>query len=313
MALPASVHARELPTWPRAWYVVARSSDFRPGTVRSGTLAERGYVLYRTENGSLVALDGYCPHMGAHLKSGAVCGERLRCALHHWFLAADGSCWGTGGQVRRRSRVWPVAERFGLVFLFLGEGTPPPLPTPEEPDQYGWTTGNPIELDTDWHSMMINGFDLLHFDAVHHRALIEPPQLTRSEGTLELRYLSRVTGGGLADRVMKRVSGNRIRVRQICHGPIIVVETDLGRTRTSAVLGLLTKGGKVRAFGAFGTQRGGLTLRLRLLLARWLFTAFLRKDFAVVEGMRLNLEGVEDVGVRAVSAFLRSLPDVRDV
>ncbi len=36
------------------------------------------------------------------------------------------------------------------------------------------------------------------------------------------------------------------------------------------------------------------------------FTAFLRKDFGVVEGMRLRVD-VDDVGVRAMAAFLRGL------
>ena len=313
-----------LPLWLEAWYVVARSSDLRPGSVTHGALAGRPYVLFRTEQGALAALDAHCPHMGAHLRHGQVIGERLRCPLHHWSLDRDGGCRAPHagpGSIGQRGRPWPVEERFGLVFLYPGDplsSPPPQLPAPEAAERYAWTTGRPVALATDWHSMMVNGFDLTHLRSVHHRSLLEEPELIRRERTLELRYVSRVTpGGGLADWVMKKGSGDHIRVRQVCHGPIIAVESDLsggkGGKRTAAVLGLLPEGDRVRAFGAFGTQRRGPLAPVELFLARWLFLAFLRKDFAVVEGMRLRLEGVDDEGVQAIAAFLRSLPEVRHV
>lgn len=309
---PAATTRAPLPRWPRAWYVVARSADLAPGAVTAGRLAGREYVVFRTRGGALAALDAHCPHMGAHLRGAAVAGERLRCALHHWTIGGDGSCRGPGADARHRGRPWPVAERYGLVFLHPpgAPREPPPLPAPESPAEWAWTTGRPVFLRTDWHSMMVNGFDLLHLRAVHRRELVEPHELTRLDRALRLRYVSRVTrGGGLSDRVMKRVSGDRIRVTQTCHGPTVVIESDLGRTRSAAVLGLTAEEGGVRAFGAFGTPRGGAGERLRLALARWLFTAFLRRDFAVVEGMRLALDAADDPGVTALGEFLRSLPE----
>ena len=108
---------------------------------------------------------------------------------------------------------------------------------------------------------------------------------------------------------MKTLSGNRIALRQTCHGPTLLVESDLGKTRARALFGLLPEGDSVRIFCAFGTPRRGLW-RLRLRLARWLYLSFLSKDFKVVEGMRLVVDGVEDVGVRALSGYLQSLPDL---
>jgi nitrite reductase/ring-hydroxylating ferredoxin subunit len=307
--------ALTIPRWPRAWYVVARSAEVRPGAVVGGAVADRPFVLFRTQDGRLAALDAHCPHMGTHLGHGRVEGDRLVCPLHHWTLGRDGVCrdGGAGEKPAYRARSWPVAERFGLVFLHPGDD-PPPLPAPEAPQDFAWTTGTPVELDTDWRAMMVNGFDLLHLRAVHHRELVEPAELRPEDGTLRLAYTSRVRGGGWPDRLMRWIARDRIRVRQRCHGPVIVVESDLGRTRTAAVLGLLPRGpggAGVRAFGAFGALRGGWggpLLPLRRLLSRFLFLAFLKKDFAVVEGMRLRVEGVEDPGVQAISAYLGSLP-----
>ncbi len=154
---------------------------------------------------------------------------------------------------------------------------------------------------------MVNGFDMLHLASVHHRELVEPPVVERTaDGALRLEYVSRVTGHGASDRVMKAISGNEIRVRQTCYGPTVVVEADLGRTRSCAVLGMLPGADGVQAFGAFGVPRGALS-SLRAHLARWLYTAFLRRDFRVIEGMQLRLDGVDDPGVCALASYLRSL------
>jgi hypothetical protein len=258
--------------------------------------------------------------MGTHLVHGRVEGDRLVCPLHDWSFDTGGGCHlggrgGTGPLEAYRTRPWTVAERFGLVFLHPGapDEATPPLPAPAAPADYAWTTGTPVDLATDWRAMMVNGFDLLHLSAVHHRELVAPPELREEEGALRLSYLSRVSGGGWPDRLMRWVAKDRIRVRQRCHGPVIVVESDLGRTRTAAVLGLLPREGGVRAFGAFGALKGGPLTPIRRLFARFLFLAFLKKDFAVVEGMRLKVEGVEDAGVRAVSAYLGSLPALAPV
>jgi hypothetical protein len=42
-----------------------------------------------------------------------------------------------------------------------------------------------------------------------------------------------------------------------------------------------------------------------------LYIAFLRKDFGVVENMRMRLDGVADIGVRQVSAFQAELAEIQ--
>ena len=303
-----------LPGWPSSWYVVARSSELPRRGILSGAIADRPFVLFRTSSGRLGALNAHCPHMGTHLRHGEVVGEHLRCPLHHWEIDLHGACRGYGSNARDRSKVWPVAERFGLVLVFAGAKDPPSLPAPDLPDDLEWITAQPIDLNTSWHAMIINGFDILHLRTVHRRELIEPPQLTRTEeSALRLSYVSRVMrGSGVAGWATRWIARNRIRVQLTCFGPLVIVESDLGRTRTAAVIGLIPIGSKVRAFGAFGVPRRGPLLRARLLLARQLYMAFLKNDFKVLEGMRLSTDAVSDPGVRAVSDFLRSLPEVRD-
>jgi len=295
-----------LPAWPLGWYVVARSSDLARQAQLQVTLASRECVLFRTKSGVLGAVDAHCPHMGAHLRHGSVEGEALVCPLHRWKIAPDGSATGMEPGCRR-ARTWHVEERFGLIFLHLGSHVRTELPAPEQADRYAWGTSAQVTIDTDWHCLAVNGFDMPHLHAVHHRKLVEPAQITVTpREKLTLRYTSRVTGRSLSDLAMRWLAKDRIHVRQQCFGPVVVVETDLGFTKTTAVLGLLPEGDHVRAFGAFGILPGRLT-SLRLLLTRILFTAFLRRDFRVVAGMRLRTD-VADEGVRRLASFLRSLP-----
>jgi len=47
-----------------------------------------------------------------------------------------------------------------------------------------------------------------------------------------------------------------------------------------------------------------------LWITRWCFVSFLRKDYAAIEGMLLTVDDIDDPGVRNVSTYLRSLPDL---
>ncbi len=243
--------------------------------------------------------------MGAHLRHGDVVGEQLRCALHHYRFERGGTALKAGCPP---AQVWAVAERFGLVFVNVGDEEPDNPPCPDGHEQFAWTTCAPVTVDADWRNMIINGFDMPHLAAVHHRELVDPPAIQRSATRMEIRYTSRVTGTGASDRAMKWISGDRIRVRQRCYGTVSTVETDLGRTQTAAVVAVLPVRDKVRAFGAFGVRPGPLT-GLRLAITRWLFTAFLERDFDVVRDMAMRTD-VEDPGVREIATFLASLPAV---
>jgi aminopyrrolnitrin oxygenase len=277
-----------LPEWPLGWYAVARSRDLPPGAVRRLRLGDDDVVLFRTAGGVAGAIDAFCPHMGAHLAHGRVAGEHLQCALHCWRIGVDGAVAGRDD----RTRAWPVREAHGLVMIDIGAGAAPPSAGEAE---FGWTGIAPLDI----------AVDMPHLCTVHHRALLAPPDITHDAGrAFSLHYVSRVTGTGISDRVMKALSGDRIDVRLTCHGSMLVVETDLGFTRTAAVVGMVPTEQGTRLNAAFGVRRGPL-LGLRLALTRWLFGAFLRRDLGIVEGMRLRTD-VDDATLQALFDFLRS-------
>jgi nitrite reductase/ring-hydroxylating ferredoxin subunit len=299
MSAVAAIPRQPLPDWPRGWYVVARSCDLRAGQLQRITLAQQEIVVFRTASGVLGALDAHCPHMGAHLGLGRVHGEHIECGLHCWRIGVDGSI----ATQARRARAWTLRERGGLVFLEYGGDRA--LPMAAEPD-YLWTSTPPIDVAAHWHALVTNAFDMPHLTTVHHRELMAPPQVSFEAGAqFEMSYETRVCGGGVSDRAMKWLSGNRIRARMQCHGPLVVVETDLGFTRTAALIGMLPTAQGTRLFGAFGIRPGPLGA-LRLWLTRWLFAAFLKRDLGFVAGMRLRTD-VDDAILQTFFDFLRTL------
>jgi nitrite reductase/ring-hydroxylating ferredoxin subunit len=299
----SSEHARfPFSPFPSGWYAVAFSRELRRGAVRSRKFAGQDVVLFRSASGAPGLLQAHCPHMGAHLGLGRVRGEHLECGLHCWRIGVDGSVVTQA----RRARAWKLRERSGLVLLEFGGNRE--LPLAGEPD-FLWTSAPPIDVAAHWHALTANAFDMPHLTTVHQRELLSPPQVSIETGRqFEIRYETRVLGRGPSDRAMKWLSGNRIQARMQCHGPLVVVDTDLGFTRTAAMIGMLPTAQGTRLFGAFGIRPGPLGA-LRLALTRWLFAAFLRRDLGYVEGMRLRTD-VDDAILQKFFDYLRTLRPV---
>lgn len=325
--------------FPQSWYLVCRSSEVRRGRVVSREVAGHPLVIFRAADGGGVhALSAHCAHMGAHLGRGTVVGDRLRCPLHHWEYDGDGACHGaacaataaavdgSNGARAARQMSYPAAERYGNVFVFNGPRPLFPLPSlggegddnpgtepPSQPLRFG--TGRPVMIRCPWDALVANGFDMRHLGAVHGRALREPPVVdTPGPYRIRVRYLSRVTGRGLSDRVMKRLSGDHIRVAITCWGgTLVTVDSDLGRSRSHLLLGVSPTPGGAEATPIFGVRPTALPPldALRVAVSGWLFSSFLKKDVSIMHDMRFHppaFPTAEDEPLRRCVEFLRGLP-----
>ncbi|MGE0310233.1 MAG: Rieske 2Fe-2S domain-containing protein [Lautropia sp.] len=127
------------------WQPVALLDEFDPALqpacadrpLKRVRILGQDLVLFRDAAGRFGLIDRDCPHRGADLSFGRLEGDGLRCPFHGWKFAADGRCLETPAEPagsrlceRVRQRSYPVVERSGVLFAWLGdEGTvAPPFP-----------------------------------------------------------------------------------------------------------------------------------------------------------------------------------------
>jgi apoptosis-inducing factor 3 len=73
-------------------FSVARTADLQRGRMRVLEICNKKVLLLHTADGQWVALNASCPHAGAPLEKGALCGARLICPWHKsCFATSDGA------------------------------------------------------------------------------------------------------------------------------------------------------------------------------------------------------------------------------
>lgn len=118
------------------WQPAALSEELSgPRPVVPVTLLNEELVLFVDEQGRLGLIGRRCPHRGVDLSFGRLEDGGLRCPFHGWLLDVNGACLETPTEPesstfhQRVSHLsYPVEERNGIVWAYLGEGEPPDLP-----------------------------------------------------------------------------------------------------------------------------------------------------------------------------------------
>jgi phenylpropionate dioxygenase-like ring-hydroxylating dioxygenase large terminal subunit len=158
------------------WHPAALSEELAPPRPVLGLrLLGQDLVLFRTETGGLALLDRSCPHRGADLAFGRLEDGGLRCAFHGWLFGQDGTCRETPAEPegstlakRIRQRSYPVIEWNGIIFAYLGEGTPPALPAFDcfaAPASHSFAFKGLIECN--WLQALEVGIDPAHASFLH--------------------------------------------------------------------------------------------------------------------------------------------------
>lgn len=120
----------------RYWQPVALAEELTgPRPLKPVQLMGQQFVLFRDEQGRLGMLDRDCPHRGADLAYGRIEDGGLRCLFHGWLFDVNGQCQETPAEPdgsklcsRIRQTAYPVVEKSGVIFAYIGEGEPPAFP-----------------------------------------------------------------------------------------------------------------------------------------------------------------------------------------
>jgi phenylpropionate dioxygenase-like ring-hydroxylating dioxygenase large terminal subunit len=160
------------------WYVAEFSDNVRqkPTGVR---MLGRDFVLFRDPEGRAHCLSAVCPHRGARLSRGRCHDDgTVSCPFHGWHFDGSGQCTRVpsqadpAGDIPPAARVdsYPVEERYGLVWVFLGDdlasATPIyPMPEFDNPDWRRVRYADTWACNVHWSKM--TDLDHVHLPIVH--------------------------------------------------------------------------------------------------------------------------------------------------
>ncbi len=160
------------------WYPICTSDELTNDAPLRSELLGMIFVAFRDSDGQPHVLADTCVHRGGSLSKGKVVGDCVRCPYHGWQFDGTGKCVVLpslkSGNPPARAKVdsYPVQERYGIVFAFLGdlpEEERPPLYEIEEYDDPNWREHEMtiINVNCYYERSMENGIDPIHNEFVH--------------------------------------------------------------------------------------------------------------------------------------------------
>jgi len=193
--LPAPAHTRELTEVGRGtpmgellrryWHPVGLAED-ATATPRLIRALGEDLILFRDGTGRAGLVHPRCAHRGASLYYGKVEDRGIRCCYHGWLFDVEGNCLEQpcepeGGAKRDlvRQPWYPVEERYGLVWAYMGPADRKPLlPRHEiletlapgeilDTDARSIGGGGPVIVDFNWFQHYENIVDPFHVPVLH--------------------------------------------------------------------------------------------------------------------------------------------------
>ncbi|NSX53781.1 Rieske 2Fe-2S domain-containing protein [Parasulfitobacter algicola] len=316
----------DIPALPENWYALAKSNELGSQKTIVRTVYNREFLLYRSaQTGQVTVYAAQCAHMGCHLKHALAEKNGIRCALHHRLIAHDGHFTKPDGtkSVELIQPTYPVAEKYGLIFVYTGNKPRYDIPVPEF-DVSSFLAGpaGSYSTKTSWFSLIANGFDMEHLLSVHGRVLKEPAKVSAlSKDRFRIGYRTQVTGKSLSDRMMKWLSGNDIRASMTTiGGTLMLVQSQAGPRPSFFLLSTCPRmdgGTDIHAVVGLVGEQTRLTDRIRLKVAGWLFRSFLSHDFTIFDDLKWHpptfTHGPPDGFAQQLYIFLKSCPSAGDL
>jgi phenylpropionate dioxygenase-like ring-hydroxylating dioxygenase large terminal subunit len=163
------------------WYVAAESTALEGDKPLGVKMLGADFVLFRDGDGAIRCLSAVCCHRGASLAHGKIVDGQVACPYHGWRFNGEGACTlipalGADAQIPNRARVdsYPVREKFGWIWVFLGDADErecPPFPEDDIYPEYtrdGWRALHiNFEVPVNWERTEENSIDGAHPSFVH--------------------------------------------------------------------------------------------------------------------------------------------------
>ena len=161
------------------WYVAAWSHELDGTRPIGRVIIGEPVVLYRKQDGAVVALEDRCPHRHAPLSLGRIEGDGLKCMYHGLTFNAAGVCTGGPGPTvvppGTAARTFPVVERWNWIWVWTGDpaaADPDAIPQVHDPADPPWAMrSDAMDYAADYQLIHDNLCDLSHLDFTHETTL----------------------------------------------------------------------------------------------------------------------------------------------
>lgn len=208
------------------WWVAATSEEV--GRQPLGRwLLDRPVVLYRTEAGTVAALDDRCLHRWAPLSKGFLEGDLLVCGYHGARYAADGRCirYPTQSVVPATAcvKAYAVIERGPFVWIWVGDSAK--ASQAALPPDFAWSK-NPAwsvvrggySLEANYMLLQENVLDLTHFNYLHRNSFgianRNPPEYSVEGNEVISRQVVNCSAYSASERAAARLDALTIRTEE---------------------------------------------------------------------------------------------------
>jgi phenylpropionate dioxygenase-like ring-hydroxylating dioxygenase large terminal subunit len=207
----------------RYWHPVGLAAD-ASSTPRQVKALGEDLILFRDGAGRAGLLHSRCAHRGTTLYYGKVEEAGIRCCYHGWLFDAEGHCREQpcepdGGLFRDKVRQpwYPVEERYGLIFAYMGPPAKKPvLPRYEcletmdegefvEADDTSLGGGGPTIIPCNWLQHYENVVDPFHVPILH--AAFSGAQFTQAMAAMPQVTFEMSARGVLVRSVRKQDDG----------------------------------------------------------------------------------------------------------
>jgi phenylpropionate dioxygenase-like ring-hydroxylating dioxygenase large terminal subunit len=193
-------------------------------------------VIFRDERGRYGLIGRSCPHRGTDLAYGRLEDGGLRCAFHGWLFDVAGRCLQTPAEpdgsnlcANIRQKAYPVVERSGILFAYLGPGEPPALPHIDcfvAPDTHTFAFKGMI--DCNWLQSLEVGIDPAHTSFLHRFFHDEDPD----EGYGKLFRDKSIDSEMPMTKIMREFPRPRIEVEETDYGMRVITLREISPTKT---------------------------------------------------------------------------------
>jgi len=161
------------------WYVAGMSNEFEKNKLVGQVICKRPVVLWRANDGQVVAYDDRCAHKRFPLSKGRIMADgTLECAYHGLRYDMGGKCVmipsHPTGPISPNAVIqpYPVIEQDGFVWIWPGDREkaslrkPPSLPEVGD-DAYESIVLGPWEVPANYLLLIENLLDITHFYPLH--------------------------------------------------------------------------------------------------------------------------------------------------